>query len=100
MFNYAAISHFCDRVILHWVNLLWQKAKTTCQEGLHAGAVGQFHRRVTRVRGQGGVSSVVEQQPDYRQIITCYCIMKGPEKNIEKQKKIGYDLKRNSASSV
>lgn len=49
----------------------------TCEEGLHAGAVGQFDRRVSGVGGQSRVSAVIQKQPDDRKVVARHCVVKG-----------------------
>lgn len=61
-----------------------KKGELTCEEGLHARAVSQFHRCVSRVGGQGRVRTVVQEQPDDRKVIARYCVMEGPEERMNK----------------
>lgn len=56
-----------------------KKRISTCEEGLHAWAVSQFDRCVSRVGGQSRVCTVVQKQPDYWKVITRYCIMERPK---------------------
>lgn len=58
-------------------------ATLTCEEGLHAGAVGQFDWRVPRVGGQSGICAVIQKQPDNRKVVARHRVMKRPaeEKN-------------------
>lgn len=50
----------------------------TSEEGLHAGAVGQFDWRVSRVGGQSRICAVIQKQPDDRKVVARHCVMKRP----------------------
>lgn len=47
----------------------------------------QFDRCVSRIGGQSRVCTVVQKQPDYWKVITCYCIMKGPKERTKQNTK-------------
>lgn len=57
----------------------------TREEGLHTGAVCQFHWCASRVCGQGRVCTVIQKQPDYGEVIACYSIMEGPKETKQQQ---------------
>lgn len=50
----------------------------TSEEGLHAGAVGQFDWRVSRVGGQSRICAVIQKQPDDGKVVARHRVMKRP----------------------
>lgn len=55
----------------------------TCEEGLHGGALSQFDRRLSGVGGQSGVCAVVQEQPDYWQVVARHCVVERPDQRKE-----------------
>lgn len=51
----------------------------TCEEGLHGGTLSQFDRRLSGVGGQSGVCAVVQEQPDYWQVVARHCVVERPD---------------------
>lgn len=51
----------------------------TCEEGLHGGTLSQFDRRLSGVGGQSGVRAVVQEQPDYWQVVARHCVVERPD---------------------
>lgn len=61
----------------------------TCEEGLHGGTLSQLDWRLSGVGGQSGVCAVVQEQPDYWQVVARHSVVKRPD---QRKKTMSADL--------
>lgn len=79
-FFYRSICFFCADE---------EGGAATCEEGLHGGTLSQFDRRLSGVGGQSGVCAVVQEQPDYWQVVARHCVVERPD---QRKKTMSADL--------